>query len=82
MSPLLLLSVLLLAGWPAAGAQNASEPQGHIVAKEGGSMLIECNVTGGHNSVQWFDSKGPLTGEERVLLLPNVEFSETGFVGF
>lgn len=96
MSPLLLLSVLLLGSWPADGAQNASEPE-HIVAKEGDSMLIECNVTGGHDGVQWFNSKGSLTGEEGVLrvmekdvvfsscylqLLPNADFSETGFVGF
>lgn len=80
MSPLLLLSVLLLGGWPADGAQNVSEPEVsppvqltgastslHIVAKEGDSMLIECNVTGGHDGVQWFNSKGPLTGEEGVL---------------
>lgn len=79
MSPLLLLSVLLLGGWPADGAQNASEPEVspsvqltgastslHIVAKEGDSMLIECNVTGRHGGVQWFNSKGPLTGEECV----------------
>lgn len=96
MSTLLLLSVLLLGGWPADGAQNASEPGVYIVAKEGDSMLIECNVTGGHDGVQWFNSKGPLTGEEGVWrlmekdvfssyylqLLPHADFSETGFVGF
>lgn len=69
MSPLLLLSVLLLGGWPADGAQNASESEVYIVAKEGDSMLIECNVTGGHDGVQWFNPKGPLTGEEGVLMV-------------
>lgn len=95
MPPLLLLSVLLLGVWPADGAQNASEPEVsptslHIVAKEGDSMLIECNVTGGHDGVQWFNSKGPLTGDGKrrrvfffyLQLLPNADFSETGFVGF
>lgn len=34
----------------------------HVVAKEGCSILIECNVTGGHDDITWFNSKGPLLG--------------------
>lgn len=78
----LLLTVLLL-GWPAYAAQQASEPKTappglltgisttgslHMVAREGSSVLIECNVTGQHNGVQWFNSKGALTGEGGALL--------------
>lgn len=73
----LLLTVLLLGGWAADGAQNGSEVEVsspvqlasvsssmHIVVKEGASMLIECNVTGGHDGVKWYNSKGPLLGED------------------
>lgn len=78
----LLLTVLLL-GWPAYAAQQASEPKTappglltgisttgslHMVAREGSGVLIECNVTGQHNGVQWFNSKGALTGEGGTLL--------------
>lgn len=79
-----LLHTVLLLGWPAYAAQQASEvkraPPGlltgspttdnlHMVAREGSSALIECNVTGQHNDVQWFNSKGALTGEGGALLL-------------
>lgn len=79
----LLLTVLLL-GWPAYSTQQAFElktaPPGlltgisttgslHMVAREGSSVLIECNVTDQHNGVQWFNSKGALTGERGALLL-------------
>lgn len=72
----LLVTGLLLSGWAADGAQNFSEMEVaspvhltstfsmlSIVAKEGSSMLIECNVTGGRNDVKWYNSKGPLEGE-------------------
>lgn len=75
----LLLAVLLLGGGTADGGQNGSETEaasrvqkalqnstsGHIVVKEGSSMLIECNVTGGHGDFRWYNSKGPLLGEDR-----------------
>lgn len=73
----LLLTVLLLGGWTADGAQNRSEVETAssvqlasvhssraIVAKEGSSMLIECNVTGGHDSIKWYNSKGSLLGDD------------------
>ncbi|XP_026184486.1 microfibril-associated glycoprotein 3 [Mastacembelus armatus] len=65
--PLLLL--LLLSGQTAAGAQNASEAKAassfsrDIVVKEGSSTVIECNVTGGHDHIRWYNSKGPLLDE-------------------
>lgn len=73
----LLLAVLLLGGGTAGGDQNETEAApsvqkarssagGHIVVKEGSSMLIECNVTGGHDDFRWYNSKGPLLGEDRV----------------
>ncbi|KAI3373296.1 hypothetical protein L3Q82_006595 [Scortum barcoo] len=73
----LLLTVLLLGGWRADGAQNASEAEaassvwpagvtygGNIVLKEGSSALIECNVTGGHGAIKWYNSKGLQLGED------------------
>lgn len=71
-----LLTSLLISAWAADGAHNFSEMEDvspvhlastfsmkSIVAKEGSSMLIECNVTGGRNDVKWYNSKGPLEGE-------------------
>lgn len=71
----LLLTVLLLGGWIADGAQNVSEAEAassvqpasatssrDIVVKEGSSTLIECNVTGGHDDIKWYNSKGLLLG--------------------
>lgn len=77
------LTMLLLLGCPVYAAQQApklmtvhpglltgilttSSP--HMVAREGSSVLIECNVTGQHGGVQWFNSKGALTGGGRILL--------------
>lgn len=75
----LLLVVLLLCGGTADGDQNSIEMEvvspvqkghssvsGHIVVEEGSSMLIECNVTGGHDDFKWFNSKGPLLGEDSL----------------
>lgn len=72
----LLLLVLLLSGWWADGAQNdsdvelvspewvASVPSSRdIVVREGSSTLIECNVTGRHEEIKWYNSKGTLLGE-------------------
>lgn len=72
----LLLTVLLLFGWTADGAQNGSETEvvsllrqagvpssRDIVVKEGSSTLIECNVTGGYDDIKWYNSKGPLLDE-------------------
>lgn len=73
---LLLLSVLLLSGWTAEGAQNGSEQaasslhlasvpsSGDIVVKEGSSVLIECNVTGVHDDFKWYNSKSHLLDED------------------
>lgn len=71
----LLLLFLLFSGRTADGAQSGSEAGStsptqlvsvsssrHVVAREGCSVLIECNVTGGHDDVTWFNSKGPLLG--------------------
>lgn len=72
----LLLTVLLLSVWTADGLQNISgvevksDPQGnskYITVKEGSSMLIRCNLTGGHDGAQWYNSQGLLTGEEDTL---------------
>lgn len=73
----LLLAVLLLAGWRADGARNGSETEamssvwpagvtsgGNIVLKEGSSALIECNVTGSHGAIKWYNSKGLQLGED------------------
>lgn len=75
--PHLLLTVLLLGGWIAEGAQNVSEAEAassvrpasvtssrDIVVKEGTGTLIECNVTGGHDDIKWYNSKGLLLSEE------------------
>lgn len=65
----LALAVLLLLGGT-DGAQDGAEQNagaaaaGHIVVREGSNMLIECNVTGGHNNIKWYNSKGPLLGED------------------
>ncbi|XP_040906687.1 microfibrillar-associated protein 3-like [Toxotes jaculatrix] len=72
----LLLTVLLLSGWTVEAAQNGSEVEAassivmtnnpsnrDIVVKEGSSTLIECNVTGHHNNIKWYNSKGPLLAE-------------------
>lgn len=69
------LIFLLFGGWTADGAQNGSEvgsasptplisvsSSRHVVVKEGSSILIECNVTGGHDDIKWYNSKGPLLG--------------------
>lgn len=73
----LLLTVLLLRGWTADGAQNGSETEvvsserlarypysRDIVAKEGSSTLIECNVTGAYDDFKWYNPKGALLGED------------------
>ncbi|XP_067464983.1 microfibrillar-associated protein 3-like [Thunnus thynnus] len=70
-----LLTVLLLSGRTADGARNGSElassvrlagvpSSGDIVVKEGSSALIKCNVTGGHSDIKWYNSKGPLLGDD------------------
>ncbi|XP_008274685.1 microfibrillar-associated protein 3-like [Stegastes partitus] len=65
---LALVSVLLLGSWTADGAQNGSEvsfPFGRdVVAKEGSSAVIECNVTEGGRNVKWFNSKGVLLEDD------------------
>lgn len=79
----LLLTVLLVGSWTADGAQNRSEVEAvsfnvssrrHIVVKEGSSALIECNVTGGHNDIKWYNSKGPLLGEENTQCSEQLDF--------
>ncbi|XP_034745656.1 microfibrillar-associated protein 3-like [Etheostoma cragini] len=77
LSLLLLLAVLLPAGWTADGANNGSEAEGvssahpawtgvpsggDITVKEGSSVLIECNGTAGYDDIKWYNSKGPLLG--------------------
>ncbi|XP_062392803.1 microfibril-associated glycoprotein 3-like [Sardina pilchardus] len=45
-----------------------------IVVKEGSSTLIECNVTGSHNDIMWYNSKGHILDEEgdgKWLILDN-----------
>ncbi|XP_073334972.1 microfibrillar-associated protein 3-like [Pagrus major] len=89
----LLLTVLLVGGWTADAAQNASEAEAasfsvsssrHIVVKEGTSALIECNVTGGHDDIKWYNSKGPLLGgkwqieENGALNITVVSFEDRG----
>ncbi|KAM7374024.1 hypothetical protein PAMP_006701 [Pampus punctatissimus] len=72
----LLLTVLLLGGRTADGAQNGSKvetassawladvPSSRaIVVKEGSNTLIECNVTEGYDDIKWYNSKGPLSGD-------------------
>lgn len=72
----LLLTVVLLSVWTADGLQNISEAavksslqanSKHITAKEGSSKLIGCNLTGGHDGVEWYNSQGRLQGEEDIL---------------
>lgn len=69
-----LVTVLLLGDWTADGAHNDSErvssmqlanipSSRNIVVKEGSSTLIKCNVTGDHDDIKWFNSKGHLVGE-------------------
>ncbi|XP_071369864.1 microfibrillar-associated protein 3-like [Centroberyx affinis] len=61
----------------AAVAQNRSEaeaaaprrPPGppaprSMVVKEGSGALIECNVTGARDDVQWYSSRGPVPGQD------------------
>ncbi|TWW75284.1 microfibrillar-associated protein 3-like isoform X1 [Takifugu flavidus] len=69
----LLLTVLLLGVWTADGLENISgvevksDPQGnskYMTVKEGSSMLIRCNLTGGHDGVKWYNSQGLLKGEK------------------
>ncbi|XP_006785296.1 microfibrillar-associated protein 3-like [Neolamprologus brichardi] len=63
---------LLLNCWKAGGAHNGSEVVTSmqrasippIVVKEGSSVLITCNVTGTHDSISWYNSKGPLQGDD------------------
>lgn len=62
----LLLTVLLFG---ACTAQNETQPPivssgRNIVAKEGTSVVIGCNVTGGHDGVRWYNPKGSLLGED------------------
>ncbi|XP_005800438.1 microfibril-associated glycoprotein 3 [Xiphophorus maculatus] len=67
--------LLLLGCWTADGAHNDSEAGSvtelapvassrYILAKEGSSTLIECNVTEVQEDVRWYNSKGLLLGEE------------------
>ncbi|XP_076130544.1 microfibrillar-associated protein 3-like [Alosa pseudoharengus] len=35
-----------------------------IVVKEGSSTLIECNVTGSHDDIMWYNSKGHILDEQ------------------
>ena len=35
-----------------------------IVVKEGSSTLIECNVTGSHDDILWYNSKGHILDEK------------------
>ncbi|KAM3601105.1 uncharacterized protein V6R79_007744 [Siganus canaliculatus] len=82
------LAVLLQGGPAADGAQNRPETstllQATIVAKEGSSALIECNVTGSTDDVQWFNSKGRLQGgkwqieQNGVLNITVVSFEDRG----
>uniref|UniRef100_A0A8C2ZJM0 Microfibril-associated glycoprotein 3 n=1 Tax=Cyclopterus lumpus TaxID=8103 RepID=A0A8C2ZJM0_CYCLU len=89
--PRLLLVVLLLGGWTADGALNGSEAvasgvpsSGTIVAKEGSSVLIECNVTRSYDEIEWYNSKGLLLGgkwnvqEKGVLNITTVSFEDRG----
>ncbi|XP_041657548.1 microfibril-associated glycoprotein 3-like [Cheilinus undulatus] len=72
LSLLLLTVLLLLLG--RCTAHNKSEtgttgltsvsPDRNIVAKEGSSTLIECNVTGGYGDIKWFNPKGAQLGED------------------
>lgn len=67
-----LATFLLLNCWKAGGAHNGSEVVTSmqranippIVVKEGSSMLITCNVTGTRDNISWYNSKGPLQGDD------------------
>lgn len=92
----LLATLLLLSCWKADGAHSGSEVVSSvqltsvpsIVVKEGLSALIECNVTGAHDNIKWYNSKGPLqedsTGgrwqiqEKSVLNITEVLFEDRG----
>ncbi|KAK9536847.1 hypothetical protein VZT92_006601 [Zoarces viviparus] len=91
----LLLTVLLLGGRTADGALNGSEAVSpvlppsvpssrNIVAKEGSSALIECNVTAAYDDIKWYNSKGTLLGgkwnmqEKGVLNITVVSFDDRG----
>ncbi|XP_008426679.1 microfi brillar-associated protein 3-like [Poecilia reticulata] len=67
--------LLLIGCWRANGSHNDSEAGSftelapvassrYILAKEGSSMLIECNATDVQEDVRWYNSKGLLLGEE------------------
>ncbi|XP_015817354.3 microfibrillar-associated protein 3-like isoform X1 [Nothobranchius furzeri] len=70
-----LLAVLLLAGCTAPGAPGGSEAVSQvqldsvsssrvIMVQEGSSALIECNVTEEQDGVMWYNSRGPLVGDD------------------
>lgn len=72
---LLPLTVFLLSARATDGRQNVSQAavksssQGnamHITAKEGSSKLIRCNLTGGHDGVEWYNAQGRLQGKEDI----------------
>ncbi|XP_038144376.1 microfibrillar-associated protein 3-like [Cyprinodon tularosa] len=94
-----LIVLLLLVCWTADGAHNdteagtfthlASVPPGkYILAKEGSSTLIECNVTADQEDVRWYNSKGLLLEdkeggkwqiqEKGVLNITAVSFEDRG----
>ncbi|XP_074528491.1 microfibrillar-associated protein 3-like [Halichoeres trimaculatus] len=70
----LLLTVLLFGCCTAHRAQNETEmemtklattPLGrNMVAKEGTSVVIECNMTGVHYGIRWYNPRGSLLEEE------------------
>lgn len=84
----LLLTVALLSARTADGLQNTSEAavtssqvnSKHITAKEGSSKLIGCNLTGGQDGVEWYNSQGRLQGEEDVLAEEMIRQSNLQFV--
>lgn len=70
-----LLTVLLLNAWTADGLQNTSGVQVRsdlqvnnelLTAKEGSSILIGSNLTGSHDGVEWYNSRGRLKGEDHT----------------
>uniref|UniRef100_A0A667YTC4 Microfibril-associated glycoprotein 3 n=1 Tax=Myripristis murdjan TaxID=586833 RepID=A0A667YTC4_9TELE len=65
----LLLAVFLLSGKTgkqvaADGAVSRVPTVREMVVKEGSSTLLECNVTGARDDIQWFNSKGALLDED------------------
>ncbi|KAM8900490.1 microfibrillar-associated protein 3-like [Spinachia spinachia] len=60
---LLLLAGLLLLGG-GSQAESSSSSGGSMLAKEGSSARIVCNVTGGHEDIKWYNSKGHLLGDD------------------